>query len=66
MFRALVNRVGDVVGRNLRWVPVPGWMGIATGRAVDLARARFGLDLPLSHEPPWTVADGDVADGSRA
>ncbi len=66
MFRSLVSQVGDLVGRNLGSIRVPGWMGTGTGKLSDWARTRFGWDLPLSYEPPWYVANGDVADGSRA
>ena len=41
-------------------------MGTGTGKLSDWVRERFGWYLPLSYEPPWYVANGDVADGSRA
>lgn len=66
MFRSLVGQVGDLVGRNLGSIRVPGWMGTGTGKLSDWARKKFGWDLPLSYEPPWYVANGNVADGSRA
>ncbi len=66
MFRSLVTDVGRLVGRNLGSIRVPGWMGTGTGKLADWARTRFGWDLPLSYEPPWYVANGDIADGSRA
>ncbi len=65
-FRQAVRIIGEAAGRNLWSVPVPGPMALATGRAADWARRRFGLDLPLAREPIWLIANGSPTDSSKA
>lgn len=65
-FRAAIALVGEVTGRNLWSMPVPHAAALATGRAADWARRRFGLELPLSAEPIWLVANGAPTDASKA
>jgi len=63
-FRALMDRLGALTGRNLWSIPVPASMALATGGAADWARSRFGADLALSYEAPWVLAHSNTADST--
>ncbi len=65
-FRQAVRMIGEAAGRNLWSLPVPAPMALATGRAADWARRRFGIDLPLAREPIWLIANGSPTDSSKA
>lgn len=65
-FREVITRLGELAGRNLWSIPVPGTVALATGRAADWARARFGVELGLSYEGPWLVANSAKADSTPA
>lgn len=65
-FRALIARLGELAGRNLWSIPVPPRMALATGRAANWARAKLGVNLNLSYEGPWLVANANEADSRAA
>ena len=65
-FGAVLARLGELAGRNLWSIPVPAPVALATGRAVDWAKANLGLKMTMSHEGTWLVAKGTEADSNAA
>ena len=55
--RRALKRMGELAGRNLGTLAVPSTVALATGRASDWARARFGLDVGVNYSGAWILAN---------
>lgn len=63
-FRWLVARMGELAGRNLWSIPVPAAVALATGRAADWVKVKLGVDIVLSYQGPWLLANCADVDSS--
>ena len=62
--RGLIQRMGDLAGRNLWSIPVPTKMALATASAADWTKSRFGINAAINYEGAWLVANGTEIDST--
>ena len=56
--------MGELAGRNLWSIPVPAAVALATGRAADWVKVKLGVDIVLSYQGPWLLANCADVDSS--
>jgi UDP-glucose 4-epimerase len=61
----LVDTLNALTGRRIRKLPVSGALIRGIGRAGDVARGTFGIDIGLSYESMLTLTRGVPGDDSR-